>query len=363
MRRKFQNIMTTIHLFFKESEFTKLNVCINNEVVEYVVQNNTIVVEKDIEFGVHQMSVSIIQGQRLDITDVQIDGASLRMLIYLSYVDQGQQRMQPATVIWETDQIWRLPFGNPVSFWIELVYKKLNNGEFGKNLFDKYHFYYPDSVELDNTFPSVVQSFFKHNFDFVCVEKTTPVSKLPYHPVNLIINDEKKQLAISEINCQREWIQEQEHFVAQSQYNKTEPNHNLSKEWVRLYLINGKTVIDPTKFPAVYDFVNSMGLTDIKLMYIGILPSGGYITPHKDRSISTTYDNDLHYNLYVPLTWEPGNYFKFNGTGIMCDSQPFLMNNLDYVHCLVNTSDSKQDRIILGIRLSIKNNPNLISNV
>jgi hypothetical protein len=355
--------MTTIHLFFKESEFTTLNVCINNKGVEYTVQNNTIVIETDIEFGVHQLSVAIIQGHRLDITDVHIDGASLRISIYLSYIDQGQQRMQPATVIWETDQIWRLPFGNPVSFWMELVYKKLNNGEFGKNLFDKYYIYYPDSIELDNTFPSVVRSFFKHNFDFVCLEKTTPMSQLPYHPVNLVVNNEKKQLAISEINCQKDWIQEQAHFIAQTQYNRTDPNHDPSKEWIRIYLINGKTLVDPKKFPAVYDLVDSMGLTDIKIMYIGILPPGGYISPHKDRVSSNPYENDLYCNLYIPLSWEQGNYFKFSGTSIIHDSQPLIVNILDYVHSVVNTSNNEQNRIILGIRLSIKNNPNLISNV
>jgi len=354
--------MTTIEIFFKESEFSKLKICINKNLVDYTVQGNTILIEKNIDFGIHQLSVSIVQGSRLEITDVKIDGASLRMLIYMSYLEQENNRIQPATTIWDPTQTWYLPFGNPVSFWISLVYKKITNGEFGKNLFDKYYFYYPDSIELDNTFPSIVRSFFKHNFDFVCVDRSTPISQLPYLPINLPVNVEKQTLALNEVVVAREWIAQHKHDIAQSQYNNKESTPET--EWIRQYLIqDGNTIIDSGRFPAVYDFIDSLGIADIKLMFIGILPPGGYIAPHNDRQSYIRHDNDLHYNLYIPLSWQAGNYFKFNGVETIRDGQPFLMNNLDYIHCLVNDSKSKQDRIIIRIRMSIEKNPNILNYV
>ena len=113
----------------------------------------------------------------------------------------------------------------------------------------------------------------------------------------------------------------------------------------------------------MYDFIDSLGIADIKLMFIGILPPGGYIAPHNDRQSYIRHDNDLHYNLYIPLSWQAGNYFKFNGVETIRDGQPFLMNNLDYIHCLVNDSKSKQDRIIIRIRMSIEKNPNILNYV
>jgi hypothetical protein len=354
--------MTTIEIFFKESEFSKLEICINKNPVEYTVHDNIILIEKNIDFGIHQLSISLVQGARLEITNVKIDGASLRMLIYMSYLEQENNRIQPATTIWDPTQTWYLPFGNPVSFWISLVYKKITNGEFGKNLFDRYYFYYPDSIELDNTFPSIVRSFFKHNFDFVCIDRSTPISQLPYYPINLPINSEKQKLALNEVINAQEWISQHKQDIAQSQYNSEESN--TETEWIRQHLIqDSKTIIDSTKFPAVYDFVDSLGISDIKSMFIGILPPGGYIAPHNDRK-SNICDNDyLDYNLYIPLSWHEGNYFKFNGAGTIKDGRPILMNNLDYVHCLVNNSNSKQDRIIIRIRISIEKNPNIINYV
>lgn len=356
--------MTTIEIFFKQSEFSQLEICIDKTPVEYTIQDNVISIKKNIDFGVHQLSISMTQGNCLDIADVVIDGASLRMLIYLSYLEQQNTLTQPATKIWNKDQIWQLPFGNPVSFWLSLVYEKISNGEFGQNLFDKYYLYYPESMELDHAFPTVVRSFFKHNFDFVCVDRSTPVSQLPYYPIDLPLDQEKKQLALNEIIDARNWIELHKHQIAQSQYNSDEFNVDPSKEWVRLYLVrNGETIVNSKKFPALYDFLDSMGATDIKLLFIGILPPGGYIAPHKDRQTPKTQIIDSDYNLYIPMAWQPGNYFKLNGGGIIKDGRPFLINNMDYVHSLVNTSTSDQDRIVIGIKLPIEKNPNLIPHV
>jgi hypothetical protein len=356
--------MTTVEIFFKESEFSELEICIDNSPVEYTIQDNVISIKKNIDFGVHQLSISMVQGNCLDIADVVIDGASLRMLIYMSYLEQENDRIQPATKIWKKDQIWQLPFGNPVSFWLSLVYEKISNGEFGQNLFDKYYLYYPDTMELDHTFPLVVRSFFKHNFDFVCVDKSTPVSQLPYHPVELLINHEKKSRALDEIIAARKWIEQHKQHTPQSQYNSDEFDMDPSKEWVRLYLIrNNEIIVNSKQFPALYDLLDSMGITDIKMLFIGILPPGGYIAPHKDRQTPKSQSNDSDYNLYIPMAWQAGNYFKFNGGGIIKDGRPFLINNMDYVHSLVNTSTSDQDRIVIGIKLSIEKNPNLIIHV
>jgi len=354
--------MTTIEIFLNDSEFSSLAICINNCPVEYTVQNNKIIIEQDVPFGIHQLSIAIVLGNRVDISDVRIDNASLRMMLYLSYIEHNCQQLQPATVLWDKDQVWRLPFGNPVSFWQSLVHEKINNGEFGQNLFEKYYFYYPESMTIRDDFPTIIKSFFKHDFDFVCVPRDTLISQLPYCAVNLDIDAEKQTKALEEIKSQRVWIEQHKQPIAQTVYNSLEFNSGSEKEWCRLYLIqNGNTLITAEQFPALYDFVDSLGISDPKLLYIGILPNGGCIAPHADRVGPTQFDNDLHYYLYVPLLWDVGNYFKINGAGIIKDGKPCLINHMDYVHSLINASE--QERIIIGIKIPTDKNSNLLQYV
>lgn len=352
--------MTAIEIFFKESEFSDLLICVDNIPMEYVVKDNTIRIDTDISFGVHQLSVTMVQGQRLNITDVRADGASLRMMLYLSYIEAQDKKLQPATVLWESNQVWRLPFGYPVSFWQCLVYDKLSDGEFGKNLYEQYHIYYPESIDVGPGFPEVIQTFFKNDFDFVCIDRNTARSQLPYCALELDLDTNKLSNTVNEIQQKMSWIKSKQDIVSQSIYNSTE--FDSTPAWMRLPLIREeRTVHGPDDFPHLYNLVDSLRLADIKSMFIGILPPGGCIAPHKDRIgpvNSARYNNDKHCYLYIPLSWSLGNYFKINGAGLLSDGKPYMINHMDYVHGLVNTSN--QDRYILGVYASVESNQHLI---
>lgn len=354
--------MTTIEIFHTESNFESLTIKIDNiEIDDYTVSPDKITINCNLAFGVHLIKLKLDQGQLINITDVKVDGASVRMMLYMSYIETGTgNKLQPATTLWENTQTWVLPFGNPISFWQSLVYNKLSNGDFGKNLEEKYYIYYPESIDIGNKFPMVVQSFFKHDFDFVCIPRSTPISQLPYYPVNLTVDSTLLESAVNEINLKRSWIVQHKHFVPQSIYSYTEsPTQTTELDWIRLYLIKEKNPeVDPADFPQLFKFINSLNLTDIKSMFIGILPVGGSIAPHKDRTGPLPCDYNDHYYVYIPLVWANGNYFKINGAGVLRSNQPCMINHMDYVHSLIN--DSNEERIVVGIRVGAKNNSNLI---
>ncbi len=353
--------MTKIEIFYKESIFDELLIHVNYSIAEYTVFPDRVVVECKLDFGIHQLTVQLAQGQRLNISDVRVNGASLRMMIYLSYIETSVgNKLQPATTLWENDQIWKLPFGNPVSFWQCLVYNKLSPGDFGTDLQERYHIYYPDSVDVDDKFPLIIQTFFKHNFDFACVKRNTPISQLPYYPIEIEMNHRLLNDAIAEIQLKHNWIVQNKHFVAQTVYNSAEFNQSPELDWIRLDLVlREKLVFARAEFPRLHDLIDSLGINDIKNIFMGILPAGGCIAPHKDRTEKVPmYDNDKHFHVYVPLLWSPGNLFKINGATILSDGKPYIINHMDYIHSLVN--DSKQDRIILAIRAGVDANQHLI---
>jgi aspartyl/asparaginyl beta-hydroxylase (cupin superfamily) len=352
--------MTTIEIFYTDSDFDSLTVKIDNTVIDYTLYPDRITIACNLDFGVHLMKLKLDQGQLINITDVKVDGAGVRMMLYMSYIETANgNKLQPATTLWENNQIWVLPFGNPMSFWQSLVYNKLTNGDFGKNLEEQYYICYPESIDVGNKFPTIVQSFFKHDFDFVCIPRSTPDYQLPYYPVDLTLDSTLLECAVNEIKSKRSWIVQHKHFVSQAVYSSTESVTGKESEWIRMYLIKEKNPeVDPSEFPELFKFINSLNLTDIKSMFIGILPPGGCIAPHKDRIGPVPHNHDAHYYVYIPLCWPNGNYFKINGAGIIRNSQPCVINHMDYVHSLVN--DSNEERIVVGIRVGAENNPNLI---
>ena len=49
-------------------------------------------------------------------------------------VDNAGKIFQPATQLWQAGQIWILPFGFPVSAWLELTEQKIPANLFGQDI-------------------------------------------------------------------------------------------------------------------------------------------------------------------------------------------------------------------------------------
>ena len=108
------------------------------------------------------------------------------------------------------------------------------------------------------------------------------------------------------------------------------------------------------QFPAVTALLDSLAL-DQWYAFIGVLPPGGFIYPHRD--FDTAKQNNDSYQeykgctqLYIPVYWPKDNYIKFADAGILNfeSGQSVVINSDYYSHCLVNNSD--QNRIVIGVR-------------
>jgi hypothetical protein len=284
------------------------------------------------------------------------------MMTLLSWIDsKNGERFQPATVLWENTQTWTLPFGNPVSYWHTLVYSKLPNGVFGTDLSKKYIIYYPETMILPDKFPPLVHSYFAQDFDFVVLPKDIDKRKLPYSDINKGAPDvEILQAAEKEVLDNLQWIRDhsdnQPH--GQQHYNNKE---SIPSQWCKLFPMRyDKIFVDRDRLPKVWSLIDSLGLQQIRGIYIGIIPPGSYIAPHIDDHPNDPVKAEIYKNsylLYLPLSWQSGNYFKFSGAGILTDPKFISICNRDYVHSVVNASTDT--RVAMSFWVDCQANPDL----
>ena len=330
---------------------------LDDRTVEFSLNQNGIFIYADCVFGLHKLCLTSINPVKLEILQVFINDCSLRKMLYLGWIENSShEKFQPGTVIWEVGQTWHLPFGYPVSYWLELVETKFPNGELGKDLYEQYWIYYPDRLIVDSTqFPKIITDFFLHNFNFTVIpkEKAT-VEKIPYMWYKKSIPQNLLELAGQEVveninnSTTLSYIQRSE--------NQEEFGDDFDSNWNVTWLYKrGKKLPIANDYPCVQSIIDLLEL-DCWTVFIGKLPPGDFIYPHVDD----TYNSDPEYinclgctQLYIPLIWPQGNFIKFAGVGILPLAHDLLVINTDnFTHSVVNTSD--QPRYALGIRANNK---------
>jgi hypothetical protein len=336
-----------------------IEIKIDNNVVNFVLNYETITVEYPSLGFFHMLELKNITGKRFCVKSVDIGGCDLRKLIYLSYVqNKDGQTFQPATELWEQQQVWILPFGYPLSGWLETVEKKITNDLFGQDLISRFKFFYPPSVKLDSDkFPQMVRDFFEHNFSFTITDRTVvdPL-QIPYMSYNKLVDSELIELARQEIINNIEYVMDHGLSYGQFQANKAEYSFESTNScWRIIWLSKDKKPTDAgPNFPAVNKLVESLNL-DHWYVFVGLLPPGGFIYPHLDYDTKlASVEEYKHYQgctqLYIPLQWPKHNYIKFGGAGIVSleSGQAMVINNDNFVHSVVNAGD--QTRIVLSVR-------------
>lgn len=327
---------------------------------EFSIIGNCINITTNVMGFFHVLQLRSKTNKRFNIEQVHIGGCDLRKLIFLSYmINNRDETFQPSTELWEADQTWTLPFGYPVSGWLQLVENKIPNGVLGQNLSALYEIFYPLSLKLDPSYPQILRDFFEFNFDFTLVDKDNlTADQVPYLSYNKPIDQDLITEAKHEVQANLanilasgmglDYGQKDQNFKEFKSLTKPTSWHII---WLRKELQDQDVI---QQFPKVNQLIRSLGL-DHWHSFIGILPAGGFIYPHRDFSRQKSQNS--HYQnysgctqLYIPLTWPSDSWIKFGGAGILNFNlgQPMVINNDHFTHALVNQSD--QPRITVGLR-------------
>ena len=333
-----------------------LEVFVDQLPVDFELTQAQIKIESDLDFGLHQLSITSLTEQRWQILNVKVNDSSLRKLLYLSWSStRTNPSIQPCQSLWESGMSWTLPFGCPVSHWLSTVETKIPDGEYGKNLAEKYYIWYPDRIKIQGVFPQIVKDFFCHNFDFVAVDKTQiDFKKIPYmqykHPIsnNLIV------LAAKDINDNFDTIQKELlPYPGHAENLKDFDWYNDQHEWKNILLKAKGNCRYTSQLPNVWKLIDSLPFP-VSYACIGVLPPGAFLYPHMD----TTYDytsTELGCKLlHIPIQWPDGNWLKLAGSSALnlAKTGAVVINNNYFTHSVVNTSDQYRYTLMVRVELS-----------
>jgi hypothetical protein len=323
---------------------TNFTVTINNVPCHAEYSGHTLLLELPLLYGVHTLGLT--STAKVDITDVIVDGVSIKHTLYL-----GHAGSKITTQVYNEE--WRLPFGNPVSQWIASCFKKFRNKEYGTNLYSKYDIFYPESVELPAKYPQILKDFFKTNFDFTAypkVENPLHDVNVPYVPLNLKYNE---QALLEEFTRNQQ-------LIDQHVYKPSQVQANTPKPWqvaMVYYPGNPAPTVSRDDFPELFKLLESIDGIEIGWAFVGSLDAGSYVLPHVDDVYAYTESVKECFGccqVYIPIGWEEGNYFKFHDVGLVPFNQgAILANTTNFTHASVN--NSTKTRYTIGIICKFKN--------
>jgi hypothetical protein len=347
-----------------------IEVTIDQQPISHKLVDSTIVINANIDFGIHILRIKSKSDIKLEIVDVFFNRVGIRSALYLSWVEDAGNKHQPCTCLWSSGQEWVLPFGNPMSQWLSKTYEKLSafGLNHGDNLFEKCDIFYPEPAVIDKKFPQLVQDFFRYDFDFTVIEKNpNNLKSLPYKVIDLGNHMDTTTDVYNEVISRYDQLAQVKKIPAQVQYNLKEDPTISNSHWFTHYVISRSKSTDKSDwtadieyFPKLKKFIELFDLQDIYCAFVGITIGNSYAAPHID-SLRNTDPKYQPYKgcgqLYIPITPNDASLFKIAGVGIIPSNTAVLLNNEEFVHGLVN--DQSCLRVNVGIKFNIQKNLHL----
>jgi hypothetical protein len=336
-----------------------LYITINKKIID-----NLTITKDSISFvqeSVHGFSmVELKSTKQIYIKDFKINTNSIRELIYLSFLLENNQKLQPRTDIQTPSQIWCMPVIYPLSTFFSFIQNNLPNGYLGKNLFDYFNIFYPESIEISSAHPKIIQDYFRYDSCFTIIPKESIKNEPTTAPFNEMDFDYSSKNLLDEVKRNLLSID----FGAERphQYNINNQEFAVKDPWKKSYFIKSPNIdamVDKPlsweerfmwnieKWPCLFQFLESIPAKKIVNGYLAELPSVSFIFPHSDNENEKYFRNDNPAVMYVPLCSPENVYFKFANFGLVNLKKISIINNKRFSHSVVN--DSVLPRYILNI--------------
>jgi len=338
-----------------------LSILIDDNDITYKINKKEILFDWSEEFGIHFLKILNKSQGLFKLLDIQIDNDSIRHLLYLANLEKDK-RKRDSTWVKKENGALTIPFGHPLSWWYSKCSTLIDNGCIGDNLYSKFEVYYPKSVSIPtHTYSKFLQGFFKYDFDFTVVpikDFETPLHSktVPYVKANLQYDQNK---LFNEFDSKQDTLFNGNYSPSQSKYNAhwklsmcvpmSEENKSSLTGWKSSY------IYQPEEFPYLYQLleqISAFGDVYIYHVFVGSVAPGTTVDPHKDDLskiyAGKGYDVAGLCQIFIPVVWKPGNYYKFGSVGLIdYDQGAIVSNNHEYVHASINESDAV--RYTIGI--------------
>lgn len=336
---------------------------INDILIEYKIIEKKIVARVDKPSGLYILSIKLRNNEKLSIKNVSVDSVNIRQFLFLSWLQNHNQKLQPCTDIWIKDQIWHCPISFPMNLLISNSCEKFDSNDLGTNLYEKYEIFYPESIIVNDNFPQLIKDFFAQNYDFYVYNKKENANPFanPHIPYFCYDYNIDRQSIYKEITQNLDYLFSLEKVKpVQHHYNQVDIPKDAQIAYEKL---NWRTIysysfdpkgyhnkedfeFDKIKFPALYKFYQELPVKKIYGSMLGLLPANGYIAPHRDFLGGLTPQGCSQF--YFSINAQEGNYFKMHNIGLVpFKDRSVILNNQTFTHALVNQSD--QPRWIIAM--------------
>lgn len=315
-----------------------IDVLINGKALLFTVSDNTVIVDWPSDCGFYLLKLVQKTEKTIKLLDVTVDGCSLRSLIYMSYaISPDGELLYPATVLYKSGMQWILPFFAPVASWVDMVLDKIPPGTLGSTLYSDYNVYYPDTLEIPTNYPQPISDFFSKNFNITVVPKQntqlTPV-------VDITLKFNNSQAILDKVLASSSMLEKLIATGKSDQFNAVDDPNYKPLSW-RYYRLVSKGVFEVSyeEFPELYDFFENNNITRVYSVFIAFLEPKSYVYPHRDPVRPDEFAGAS--NLYVPLNFSQGNWFRVCnvGTFLLEPGQIRAFNIDQYTHAVINDTD------------------------
>ena len=324
---------------------------INDSLIKYEIIEQKLVARVDKTPGLYILSIKSHNNEKLSIKNVFVDSVNIRQFLFLSWLQNHNQKLQPCTDIWTKDQIWHCPISFPMSLLISNSFEKFDAKELGSNLYDKYEIFYPESITVNDNFPQLIKDFFAQNYDYYVYNKKENVSPFanPHIPYFCYDYNVDRKSIYKEITQNLDYLFSLEKIKpVQHQYNQVDSPIGYEKlNWRTIYSYSFKPdgyhnkedfEFNKIKFPTLYKFYQDFPVKKIYASFVGLLPANGYIAPHRDFLGGLIPQGCSQF--YFSINAQEGNYFKMHNIGLVpFRDKAVILNNQTFTHALVNQSN------------------------
>lgn len=340
----------------------ELEIFLGSDPVNYKKTDDSIIIETSIPHGFHLLKIKLSKyqvGDLVTLTSAKLDNIDFRHTFYATFTLVGKKQ---TTCLSSEHDCLCIPFMNPLVWWITTCLEKLPSKYFGGRLYDEMVIYYPESVQLTDH-SATVKDYFLFNKDFTVHPKYSLEQAYYRHDVPYLVLGDliqyNEQEIVNELFNNYDFLKSQiKEYYGQKD---TDDTINQGTQFISLYDniqsqkdsydAENDFMLDKNKFPKTLEFFKQLPVRKVFHSMLGILEPGQVIRPHVDKY--SGYEEFMGKyggcsQIYVPLNFKPGNYFKMTNVGLVpTDQGAVLINNHDFTHSVINDSDECRFAILI----------------
>ena len=283
--------------------------------------------------GWYELNVCYVD-TKINISDILINDISIKHILYTGYYIDSQGKIhQPATAVWDRNGCFKIWLHTNIGVLFQRTYDSIRNGDYGKNLFEKYVLTVDRPIEISHRFDSDIQSFFATGDGPNWWPKNN--DKTPWLPVEL-----------QDIN--RDKLLDELHKVLP--FEVTKKDGRTRKGLKETYMPTLPFVeIDSLNSDLVKKFLKQIGYKRIIDIGVQTLQPGKSIQIHRDDH----YDSDAYpyirgcKKFYWSIKNSENVFFKLGKSGLLPLEKPLLTNTIEHSHSVVHQGNKPRIAILI----------------